>query len=169
MKEKIIFWLGVDLTHFCLSWSLKKQLDADFFAIIDITNKPRQFFEKQTLVDFKKTWFFFDHIKNSNKSIDIDYLTNFEKKYKIDLWTLAINERMFYRFFQFHRFSRNEILSILEHECKLFETILDEIKPDFLITKLPSRHHHELFYRLCKARGIKILMLAQVGLDIGVS
>jgi len=94
----------------------------------------------------------------------LDYLINFEKKYKIDLWTIAINERMFYRFFTFHKFSRNEILSILEHECKLFETILDEVNPDFLITKLPSRHHHELFYRLCRARGVKVLMLAQARL-----
>jgi len=161
MKEKIIFWLGVDLTHFCLSWSLKKQIDADFYAIVDITNKPRQFFQNQKLVNFANTWFFFDHIKNSNKSVDMDYLINFEKKYNIDLWTLAINERMFYRFFTFHKFSRNEILSILESECKLFERVLDEVSPNYFITKIPSRHHHELFYRLCKARGIKILMLAQ--------
>jgi hypothetical protein len=164
MKEKIIFWLGLDLTHFCLSWSLKKQLDANFYAVIDITNKPKRFFQNQKLVNFNKTWFFFEHIKNTSNTVDIDYLINFEKKYKIDLWTIAINERMFYRFFTFHKFSRNEILSILEHECKLFETILDEVDPDFLITKLPSRHHHELFYRLCKARGVKVLMLAQARL-----
>ncbi len=161
MTQKILFWLGLDLTNFCLSWSLQKQLDSNFFAIIDITNKPKQFFQKQKLVNFTKTWFFFDHVRKSKKSVDMDYLINFEKKYKIDLLTIAINERIFYRFFTFHKFSRKEILLILEQECKLFEAILDEINPDFFITKVPSRHHHELFCRLCKARGVKVLMLAQ--------
>ena len=34
---------------------------------------------------------------------------------------------------EFYKFSREEILSILEDECKLFEKIL-EIKPKFLIS-----------------------------------
>ena len=63
----------------------------------------------------------------------MEYLNSFEEKYKINLWLLAINERLFYEYNEFHKFSREEILSILEDECKLFEKIL-EIKPEFLIT-----------------------------------
>ena len=49
MKPKLLFWLGADFTHFFLSHYLQKNMDADFFSIIDITNKPRMFFESQTI------------------------------------------------------------------------------------------------------------------------
>ena len=66
---------------------------------------------------------------------------------------------MFYRFYDFHKFSTDEILSIEEQSCKFFEKVLDDIKPDFLITKEPAFHHLELLYQLCLKRGIKILLL----------
>ena len=159
MKDKILFWFGVDFTHFCMSYYLQKMHDAEFYAIVDITNKPKKFFQEQKLVPFKKVWYFHDHIK-SDKKPDLEYLSSFEKKYNIDLWKLAINERIFYRFFDFHKFTSDEILSIGEHACKLFESVLDEVKPDFIVTKEPVLHHLEIFYELCRARGIKVLMLS---------
>ena len=162
MTEKIIFWFGVEFTHFCLSYELQKKIDADFFAIIDITKKPKKFFENQNLVNFKKSWYFFDHVKKQNITPDYDYLQNFEKKYNINLWKIAINERIFYRFFDdFYKFTSNEICSILEQECKLFEKIIDEVKPDYIITKDPSRHHHHLFTELCRSKKIKVLNLSR--------
>tara|TARA_Y100000310_G_C20703955_1_gene832905 strand:- start:11178 stop:12677 length:1500 start_codon:yes stop_codon:yes gene_type:complete len=158
MKPKLLFWLGADFTHFFLSYYLQKKLDADSFSIIDITKKPKNFFESQTLVNFKKSWFFHDNI-SPNQNIDEEYLKNFEEKYDIPIWKLAINERIFYRFYDFHKFTTNEILSIEEQSCKFFERVLDEIKPDFLITKEPAFHHLELLYQLCLKRGIKVLML----------
>lgn len=160
MKDKVLFWLGAEFTHFSLAYYMQKMYDCDMFAIIDITNKPKKFFQEQQLVNFKKKWFFHDHIQNDLKP-DEQFLSEFEKKYKINLWKLAINERIFYRFYDFHKFTSSEILSILESECKLFENILDEIKPDFFITKEPSFHHLELFYQMCRARGVKVLMLSQ--------
>ena len=50
MKDKIIFWLDSNLTQFCLAYFLQKELDSDFYAIIDATNKTRSFFENQNLV-----------------------------------------------------------------------------------------------------------------------
>ena len=73
MKDKIIFWLGVDYTPFCLAYSLQQKYDCDMYAIIDITKKPRKFFETQKLVDFKKTWFFHDQIKKEHFQPDFDY------------------------------------------------------------------------------------------------
>ena len=138
--------------------------DCDLYGIIDVTNKPKIFFQKQNLVDFKKTWFFHDHI-SIDKKPDLEYLKYIEKKYDINLWKLAINERIFYRFYNFHKFTTNEILCILESECRLFEKILDEVKPDFFITKEPTFHHLELFYQMCKKRGVKnlVLGLANIG------
>lgn len=160
MTDKILYWLGADFTHFCSSYYLKKSIDAELYAIIDITNKPKSFFENQTLVKFNKVWFFHDHIKKNHKP-DLTYLADFEKKYKIDLLKLAVNERIFYRFFNFYDFSTEGILSIVEQECKLFETVINEIKPDFLITKEASRHHHQLFCELCNSIGIKVIMMSQ--------
>lgn len=159
MSDKIIFWLSPDLTFFCLSYYLKKKFDCELYGIVDITDRPKTFFENQTLVNFKKLWFFHDNINIKNK-IDYDYFSYFEKKYKINLWKLAINERIFYRFYDFHKFTTTEILSILEQACKLFEKILDETKPDYIICREPGFHHMEIFYEMCKAIGIKVLMLS---------
>ena len=57
---------------------------------------------------------------------------------------------------EFYKFSREEILSILEDECKFFEKIL-EIKPKFLISIKTGFHHHELFYQMCRAVGVKTI------------
>jgi len=99
-----------------------------------------------------------DQLNHQKNEIDTEYLSNFEKKYDIGLWNLAINERLFYRFNRFYKFSTEEIWSILEQECKFFENILDEIKPDFFITKEPFLHQDELFYQMCRAKGIKVLV-----------
>lgn len=161
MKHKILFWLGSDLTHFCLAYFLQKKLDSDFYAIYDITNRPKKFFGNQQIVDFKKTWFFHDHIDSKKTNHDFKFLEYIEQKYGLNLWKYLINERIFYRFYDFHIFSDDEMLSILEHECRLFENILSDIKPDFFITKEPAFHHLEIFYQMCKASGVKVLMLTQ--------
>ena len=157
MKDKIIFYLDNDLKQYCLSYYLQKKINAEFFMVIDITNKPKKFYKEQKFVDFKEKWFLHDYTL-PEKNIDMKYLKEFEEKYEIDLWNLAINERLFYRFNDFYKFSRLEILSILEKECKLFEKILDSTKPDFAVLHEPFFHSDELFYRICKAKGIKILM-----------
>ena len=159
MKDKILFWLDGHLLYFCLAYSMSKKYNADYFAIIDITNKPKKFFQGQKFVDFKKTWFYNDHIKKNLEKIDLDYLTNFERKYGINLWKLAINERLFYKYNSYHKFTRDEILAILEQECKLFEKIVYEIKPNFLVTQDGGFHHGHLLCELCRQMGIKILMI----------
>ena len=159
MKDKVMFWLDGALTHFCIAYYFQKKYDCDLFAIIDITNKAKKFFQEQKLVAFQKSWYYHDHIKIDETNPDLDYLSYFEKKYNINLRQLAINERIFYRFNRIYKFSDHEILKVLEQECKLFESILDEIKPDFLITKEPPLHHHELFYQMCRAKGIRVLII----------
>jgi len=163
MKDKILFWLGSDFTHFSLSYYLQKMYDCDLYAIIDITNRPKKFFQEQSLVNFQKRWFFHDHIVKDREP-DKEHLSHIEKKYNLNLWKLTTNERIFYRFYDFHKFTTREILSILESECRFFETVLDEVKPDFFVTKEPAFHHLELVYQMCKSRGIKVLMLGQPNL-----
>ena len=160
MKQKILFWVDSNLLSFCTSYYLQKKIDSEFYAIIDITNKSKNFFQEQKLVDFSKTWFYHDYI-DVKTPYDEEYLENFEKKFDINLWELSLNERIFNYYNEYHKFSKHEILSILCQECKLFEKILLESKPDFLIIRETALHHDYLFYQMCKKTGIKILMLNQ--------
>ena len=160
MADKILFWIDAVLFHYCLAYYLQKQYQSDLYAIIDITNKPKNFFKEQKFVNFKKTWFYHDYLQNIDTKPDLDYVSKIEKQYGINLWKLAINERLFYRFNNFYNFKENEILSILEKECRFFENIL-EIKPDFVIGERPQMHHSQLFYEICKAKGIKFITIVQ--------
>jgi len=158
MKDKIIFWLDSEFTHFTIAKAIQDRHNAEFFAVIDVTDNPKKFFQKQQIVKFEKTWFYHDNI-DPKKTPDLDYLRTFEEKYQINLWTLAYNERLFYQFNDYYKFTDDQIMSILEQECKLFEKILDETKPDFLIMLDTNMHHNHLFYEISKKRGIKPMLL----------
>ena len=144
--------------YFGIAKFIQDKYKAELYTIIDVTNKPKKFFEEQKIVDFKKTWFYHDHIIK-NKKPDLIYLKLIEEKYKINLWSLAYNERIFYNFNEFYKFNEEEVLSILEQECRLFESVLDNVKPDVLIMPIPNFHHDHLFYLMCKSRGVKLLIL----------
>ncbi len=159
MKKRLLFWTNVFMLHFGLAYYLQQKIDADFYAVIDTPNKPKKMFQNQNLVDFQKTWYFHDQINRTTFKPDLEYLSNFEKKYQIDLWKLVINERFFYRFNRFYKFSTNEILQILEQECKLFEQILDETKPDYFLIYDPPFHYQKLLLEMCKVRNIKVLCI----------
>ena len=161
MNSKIIFWMNDDLSLLGLPKILQEKYNFDIFGIFDITDKPKKFLKKQKLINFSKIWFFHDHINKTKQRPDKEFLKFIEEKCKVDLRLLVSNERFFNKFNEFYKFSSDEILLILEQECKLFEKILDEVKPDFLIMAYTTLHHNELFYRICQARGVKILMLRQ--------
>ena len=159
MSNRVLFWLDAEPTAFCIAYYLKKIHDADFFTLVDVTNRQKSFFQSQKLVEFKKTWFYHDFMNQKIKSV-ANYLKSFEKKYNIDLWQLAKNDRIFINYYNtFYKFSDHEISEIMEKECRLFEEILDDVKPDFFITTQTAFRPHHLFYLLCKKKGIKVLML----------
>ena len=164
-KPKVLFWITSFFTHYALAYYLQSKLDADFFGIFEVNLKFKKFIQNQNLVDFKKTWFYHDYIKNHNQQIDIDYLRNFENKNDIGLWNVALNERYFYKHNRFYKFQKEEILSILEDELKLFEQILDESKPDYFLTFNPVLHHQKLFLDVCRVRGIKVLNACRTGIN----
>ena len=55
--EKIIFWESGDFFPFFLSNSLQKKINGEFYAIFDVPDRQKVFYQKQKLVDFKKIWF----------------------------------------------------------------------------------------------------------------
>ena len=100
--------------------TLQEKYGFEIFGIFDVTDKPKKFLAKQKLINFSKIWFFHDHVYKTNKKPDREYLKSIQKKYKVDLGLLASNERFFNKYNQFYKFSQDEILLILEQECKLF-------------------------------------------------
>ena len=159
MKKKILFWINSGTMNiFGLAKYLQNDIDAEFFAIYDVTDKPKKFFQEQKLTNFQKIWFYHDFMQKKIIQPDLNYLKKFEDKYRINLWKLALTERIFL-YNEFHKFSTEEIIPILEQECKFFENTIDEIKPDFVIMVRPYFHHDTIFFQLCKAKGIKILEL----------
>ncbi len=159
MTNKIMFWLDGEVTHYCLAYYMQQKIDSKFYAVFDVTNHPKNFFKNQKLVSFENFWFYHDFIHELDKKPDLEYLSAIEKKFNLNLWEMACNDRMFYLYNDYHKFTSNEILRILELECRNFEKILDEVQPDFLITPETALRPHSLFHKMCKSRGIHILML----------
>lgn len=159
MTDKILFWLDANLIYFGIAKYLQEQYKCESYAIIEIPSQQKNFFENQTLTKFTKKWFYYDYVSNIKGKPDIEYLSNFEIKYGINLWLLAYNERLFFKYNDYYKFTTDEILNILEQECILFEKILDETKPDFIIMAAPNLHHSYLFYKICLNLNITCLIL----------
>ena len=56
MKEKILFWISEEFTHFSIAYYLQKHTDYELYAIVDVPNRSKKFYQTQKLVNFKKVW-----------------------------------------------------------------------------------------------------------------
>jgi len=158
LTSKILFFFDGDLVHFGIAKFLQNMISADFYVIHALPgNKSHYFYKNQSLVSFKKKWFL--KIEKFNRKPNISYLENFEKRFNINLHKIIFLERIFFQHNYFYHFSYDEILQILESECRFFESILDEIKPDYLCIKMTDWHDGYLLSEMCRSKGIKVLML----------
>ena len=162
MAKKILFFIDLWFFHFGIAKFIQEKSDYELFSIIEVEDKAKKFFNTQKIVNFKKIWQYTDNVLFQNEEVDINYLKNFENRYRIDLWKIAYSERVFYQYNRFHRFNDKEILKIIELEAKFFEKVLDEINPDFLSLMAPTSHHTRLLYEICRSRGIKCLVFSFV-------
>ena len=154
MKQKIIFWLDADLTSFCMAYYLQKKTDAEFYAIIDVTNRAKEFFLNQKLISFKKIWFYHDY---TLKKIPNDFAN--ENNFGLNIHELVKNDRIFNpKYNEFYNFTKYEIDSIIYNELSLFTEVL-ETKPDVFVTTETALRPHHTFHKLCQAQKIKTLML----------
>ncbi len=163
MKDKILFWVDVSLIQFGIAKTLQEKIDSDFYVIYDLNHHLKKSFLEQNIVNFNKEWYFWDHV-GKIQEVNIEYLKKIEKEYKINLWEIAFSERNFYKYNPFYKFSKKEILSIFEQECRFFEKVLDEANPDFLIIKTTDFHRNYLLTEMCRSKKIKILMLTSARL-----
>ncbi len=158
MAKNILFYLDLFTLHFALADYLKRNLNCNLFAMIDTTDKPKTFFLNQKIVDFNETWFYHDNI-DFKKIPDIKYLDDFSKRYEIDLKKLIKNDRHFNHFNEFYKFTENQKNSIVEQESKLYESIIEKSKPDFLIITQPAVRHSYMLLELCKKNNVTPLVI----------
>ncbi len=160
MTDKILSLFDAEWFHFGIAKSIQDIHDCNLFGIIDIETSMKTFFETQNIVKLEKQWFHRDFLPQKKKSLyDIDFLKTFEKNYNLNIWNIAFSERLFLNFNIYYKFSYDEILSILYNECKIFDSILNEVNPDFLLIKFTDTHQSHLLHQMCKAKQIKTLML----------
>ena len=156
VKPRLLIWSDMSLLLFFITHFLQKNFDSDLFVIYDILPIQKNFFQNQNIVNFKKFWFYRDQVSTVKKP-DLKYLKLLEEKNNLNLWKMPFNDPNFLRN-HYHKFERDEILSILEQEFRFFEKVLDEIKPDFFLSYTTESRSYRLS-ELCKGRGIKVLML----------
>jgi len=144
---------------------LQENLDCEIYALVDTNKQIKKFFLEQKFADFKKVWYLRDHLLNLNATEpDVEYLSSFEKKYKINFWLISHMDRIllphnYYR--NYHKYSRKEILQLSERVSKLYESIFDEINPDFIILRTPDNFQGQLLQELSHARNITTLIPSQ--------
>ena len=159
MKEKILLWLDVFSAQFGMAEWLQKKYNCEICTIIDV-NKGKKFYEEQKIVSFKKKWYFRECFNKSQKKPDLKYLAEIEKKYKFDVWKIVYSDINFYKYNEYHKFNYDEILTIIEQECRFFEQVLDEEKPNYLAIRITDSSNGQILQKICATKGIKILMLS---------
>ena len=131
----------------------------EIFAVNDQSMSSKEFFKKQKMVKIKKTWFYKNNIKSFHDP-NRSYLKKIEKEFRLNLWKIISADPNFYSFDGLSEFSESEIYSLVENDCKFFEKILNEVKPDILIIHTGGQKQMNILREMCKGRKTKILQFA---------
>lgn len=163
-KDKILFWIETYHLHFGYAKAISENYACEIYGLVVCNPIQKHFFKNQKLLHFEKTWYLRDHIDLTKIFSNYEKIKNLEKKFSIPLRKIILGDRFFYKYNNYYKFSDNQILSIVEQELEFYDKILDEIKPDFIIIRPPEFQDIELFYEVCKAKKIPILILASTRL-----
>ena len=87
-------------------------------------------------------------------------LKNIEDKIKLNIWLNIFSDRSFSKFWtDFHKFTREEILIIIEKSLSFFVNILEKEKPQIILMQTPGENvSNVLLYELATKMNIKTLM-----------
>ncbi len=161
VNKKVLVWMHngpYPYFHYSIALELSKLNDYDFYGFVE-TKKDIEFFENQQKLKFKELHYFSEKYFDESAP-DMDYLSNLEKKYNLNFWSLIYSERWFTeeRFF-FHKFSSNEILNIVEKLSRFYLNFLERIKPDFILMQPAGESiTNFILYHIAKSVGVKTLM-----------
>lgn len=159
-RECILVWLDFGpyaYVNFGIISELSKLNNFDFIGIVT-TQQDMGFFQNQKFIPFKKIIYYPDCYINKS-SFNLDIIKKFEEKYELNIWEDVFNERSFYKYWvDFHKFTKEEIFSIIENSISFFVTILESEKPKLVFMQEPGENvSNLLFYRIAKKIGIKVL------------
>ena len=136
-KENILVWLDFDAysyVNFGIVIELAKLDKYDFIGVVT-TKQDMSFFENQKILPFKKI-IYYPNCYINKKNYNIENLKSFEKNFGLNLWLDIFSERSFYKYWtDFHKFSKEEIYSIVENSILFFVDILNEYKPKLVLTQ----------------------------------
>jgi hypothetical protein len=163
-KDKILFWMESYQIQFGIAKALIEKYDCDPYALIVCSPQQKLFFNNQKLIKFKKTWNLRDNLNLNNHKLNIEKLKFFEEKFSLSLNKIIYGDRFFYKYNFYHKFSDEEIFSLLEQELNFYDQMLDELNPDYVIIRTPEFQDIELFHEICKAKNIKVLVLSSARL-----
>lgn len=147
--------------HFGISRSLNNIEKMDFYGLV-ASNYDLNFLNHEK--SFFKELIYYPECYIDKQSYDMNYLKEIEKEYDLNLWLLIYTERFFHKYRNtFHKFSKNEILSIIYHTIKFLIEYLEKIKPDIVIMQTAGENvSNFLLYKIAKKLGIQILMVNTV-------
>ena len=160
-KETILVWLDFDAYsyfHLGVISKLSKLGEFDFIGIIT-RKQDMEFFEKQEFVKFKKLLYYPDCYINKS-TYNMDNLKNIEDNFGLNIWLNIFSERSFDKFWtDFHKFTHEEILIIIENSLVFFIDILEKEKPKMILIKTPGENvSNVLLYEIAKKRNIQTFM-----------
>jgi len=130
-ENNVLVWLDFDAysyVNFGIIKALSKKENFNFFGIMT-SKQDVSFFENQQLIQFKKLIYFPDCYKNKSL-LDLNKLKRMEKKYNLNLWLDIFSERSLYKYSTYsHKFTREEILSIVDKSLDFIIKILEDSRP----------------------------------------
>ena len=159
--ENIVVWLDFDTyayTNFAIISALSKLNKFNFIGIVT-TQQDMSFFQNQQIIPFKKLVYYPACYIGKTRS-DVDKLREIEKKYDLNIWLDVYAERSFYKYWtNFHKFTKDEILSIVENSISFFVDILETFKPKLVLMQQAGENiSNLLLYQIAKKMGITTLM-----------
>jgi len=160
-KETILVWLDFgpySYINLGIISELKKLKKFDFVGIV-AKHQDLSFFQKQKFISFKKLLYYPDCYIGETE-INIDKIKKIEETLDLNLWKDIFSERSFYKFWtDFHKFTREEILVIIEKSLSFFIDIIEEYQPKKLLMQQPGENvSNLLLYRIAKKMKIEIFL-----------
>ena len=161
-SSNVLVWLDqgpYSYINLAVANSLSQLNTFNFFGIV-ATHQDIDFFNKQKIIQFNEILYYPDCYINKS-SFDIAYLKNSEKEFDLNLWLDVYGERFFHKHrTHFHKFSKSEILVIVENSIRFFSELLNRINPKLIIMQTAGENiANTLLFKIAKKLKIKTLMI----------
>lgn len=160
-KDTILVWLDFgpySYLNMGIITELYKLQKFDFIGIVT-TKQDLSFFKNQKIILFKKL-FYYPECYIGKTTYNLEKLKKAENEFGLNLWLDIFADRSFYKFWtDFHKFTRDEILIVIENSLEFFIDILEKYKPKKILMQHAGENvSNLLLYRVSKKIGIETLM-----------